>query len=486
MIFGLTHSGKSSLCVTHVEYVWETYHGVSLVYLTDGGGILPQMQTLVERGIARLWRMRTRSAPGLAFETCQRASQGWWPARISPHTGETMPNVPLVPPMTLTYEMRCAQGHTVKTVPSRGMLTVGGVCPTCKQQVTAQTMTVVTHTKRTKGFELVMGVVFDGLSSMGDWMMDDLGERAGRNELGGEKGNLGTIVSGDYASGSTNRASFGFVQTRLQQMVLNSSGIPGLAIRPVWTALTSETSDEGNLQVRGPLLVGQAKTAIAGQWFGDTIETMTEERGGKRYRRMMLQQWIDARNIRHLCGVRSYPAMLPAFLEEEEVQDPRLAFSTFSMAHFYRLREEARRRTEEMLAEKYAGAPGLPDGEMEYGEVAAVVAAPAAAPAPVAPAAPVRPAAPAAAKPAPVATSTPAGPQHPASPAAPPVAAAPRPTPAAAAPVAPPAPPPVAAPAPVAARPVSGPTPAPPAPLRPPAAPARGAVPPPPGRKPGA
>jgi hypothetical protein len=423
LIMGPTHSGKTSLLATFAEYVWKSYQKVTLGYVVDGGGIPPHLQALVNRGIVRIWKMRTRSAPGLAQETCERAAMGWWPRKINPKTGEVEPNVQLVPSIVLKFTLRCPAGHDVKSAPAPAGLQVELSCPTCNMVTSLKNGSVHKSSSRTKGFEQVGAIFYEGATSICSWLLDDMSARAGRGELGGEKGAIGTIVSGDMAFGGTNRAMYGTIQQRIEAMVLNSNSIQNLVIPPVWTALLLEASDEGGLSIAGPQLSGQAKTGAAPQWFGDCLETVVHQGpDGKRYRRIMLQPWTDARGVRHLCGVRSFPSMLPAMLEEEEATNPSEAFREFNLGHFYSLREDARRHTEERYAELYPDAPGLPEGDMEYGEavVSGPVAGPSVAPVTAGP----KPGSAAARA---LAAKAPAVPVAPAAPVVPPVAVAPVP-----------------------------------------------------------
>ncbi len=382
LIMGLTKSGKSSLLATVAEYVYETYGLISLYYLCDGGGFPTQMEALVNRGIVRLWRMRTRSAEGLAHDTCQRAAMGWWPSRIDPRTGVTEPSVRLVPPVTEHVQMLCKNGHLVRSSTNSAALTAGmpitGIpCPTCKVAVTKLDMTSQKYSTRTRGFEQVGAALLDGLSSMISWGMDDLSERTGRQELAGEKGALGgVIISGDLKLAGANRAQYGFMQKRAESLVLTSNSIPGLAIPPVWTALSQEGSDEGNLPIVGPQIVGQAKTAEAGQWFGDTMEAVVVETNDrKKYRRLNLQQYVDTTGRRHLCGIRSYPGYLPPYLEEEDKgEDSTASFVDFSMGRYYQLRDAARLKTEAAYKERFPHAPGIPEGDATFGEEPSVTA----------------------------------------------------------------------------------------------------------------
>lgn len=454
--------GKSSLLATAAEYVWETFGLVSRLYLTDGGGMPTQMQSLQRLGIVQIWRMRTRSADTLALETCQRASMGYWPARINPRTGEVPPNVALVAPITTRFTVTCpADGTVVGVFESQAKIPALMTCAKCKVQVTKTTGHIARTAERTKGFENVGAHLFDGLSSMSSWMMDDMAARSGRNELGGEAGAIKAVASGELIFGGNNRASYGFVQQRLQQMVNHSQAIPGQVIPAVWTALVKDTSENG-LKIKGPNLAGNAATADAPSWFGNCVEATIEVIDNKNWRVLHLQPYIDRDGYRHLCGVRAYPGYMPSVLKDEDLgEETKAPFANFSLKYLHVLLDQARQRSEAEAAAKYANAPGLPPDDLEYlsyGETSA--------PATVAVVKPAAPVVGGGAKPPQV-----VGGPKPAGASAPPVtaptpakpAAVPRPTPAV--PVAPAAPVAVTSASAPASAPVAAPAPAPAAPV---------------------
>lgn len=463
LIMGVTGSGKSSLLATLMRYVWENYHLTTLYYSSDGGGFPTDIQALVQKGICRIFKMRTRdtSDGSLSFETCQRSAQGWWPKSIDPATGETRPGEPMVPPVTDRYEMKCPNGHVVRIVAFPSLL-LAAMCPVCKVHTTKENMTVVRTSHRTKGFETVGAVCYDGLSSMLSWMESDLGQRAGRLEIKGEEAALGgKVISGDLKFGGTTRSHVGFVQSRAQELVLNSLGIPNLVVPPTWTALTLETSDEGGLSVRGPKLSGRAKTDEGPTWFGNCFESMVNTNDKEeRIFRLCLAEFTDTSGVRHLIKNRASPGALPPFLEDPPLkpgQESETAFQQFNLGLVYQLLEQARERAMAQIEQRYPDAPGLAEGIVEVGEavtaglpVGSAPTAPSAAPPAPRPAAPRAPAATTAAG-APAGAGTPASATIPsASPA--PVAAAPAVTPPAAQTHSAPAPrPPVARPRPTPA-----------------------------------
>lgn len=395
-LMGVTGSGKSALLGTLAEYVWHEFHKVTRLYTSDGGGFPSNVQALMQKGIMQVFRMRTRDLPdgSLSFETCLRSTQGWWPKRINPSTGEVPPGVQMVPPITEQYAMGCPNGHLIKTVPFQSLLTAT-MCPTCKQMTDRGNMRVTKTSAITKGFEGVGAVCFDGLTSMLSWMMLDMSARSGRLELKGEEGAIGgKINSGDMKIGGSNRSHYGFAQSRAEEMTLNSLGIPNLVVPPVFTALTLETDDDGDLRIRGMKLAGKAKTDEAPAWFGDCLEAMVLKNDkDERVYRLALSEFVDGDGVRHLIKNRAAPGTMPAFLDDPPLKvgtEGETAFTNFNLGVFFTLRDKARAATELLMDAKYPDAPGLPDGMVEVGEPSgeAGTASPAAAPqgAPKAPA----------------------------------------------------------------------------------------------------
>lgn len=386
LIMGPSGSGKSALLGTLAEYVWETYGLILLLYSSDGGGFPAKVQALAQKGIIRLFRMRTRDTQdgSLSFETCMRSCQGWWPQKINPATGEVAPGVQMVPPITEKYAMSCPNGHLVKSVPFQSLLTAT-MCPTCKVMTDRGNMRVTKEAYRTKGFEQVGAVAYDGISSMLSWMMSDMGQRAGRLELKGEEAAIGgKVISGDMKFGGTTRSHVGFAQSRAEELVLNTLGIPNLVVPPTFTSLTLETDDEGGLSIRGPKLAGRAKTDEAPQWFGNCLEPMVvKDEKDRRVFRLCLNEFVDAAGVRHLVKNRADPGILPDHLEDpplEKGSEEATAFTNFNLGVFFRLLDAGLAHSLQQIEEKYPNAPGLPDGLVTVGESATEppVAAPAA------------------------------------------------------------------------------------------------------------
>lgn len=381
LIMGPTGSGKTALLATLMEWMYQTYGKKSRLVTTDGGGFPTRIQGLMQKGIAQVWRARTRDLPdgSLSFETCLRAAQGWWPRRLNHRTGECPPGEPLVPPITERYAMHCPDGHRIKTVPFQNLLTPQ-MCPTCRVHTTKENMKVAKTAGQTKGFEEIGLVCFDGLSSMLSWMLSDMGQRAGRLELKGEEGAIGgKIASGDLRLGGNTRSHVGFAQSRAEELALNSLSIPYLLHPPVWTALTDEATDEGGLSIKGPKLAGHARTADAPSWFGDCLETaVLKDEKERRVYRLYLAEYVDEVGCRHLCKNRADPGSLPPYLEDPPLESGRereTAFTSFNLGLFRQLQDKALERTTADMDEKYPNAPGAAEGWVEVGEGTAVALA---------------------------------------------------------------------------------------------------------------
>lgn len=373
LIMGPTGSGKTTLLATLAMYVWETFHKISLFYTTDGGGFPTTMQALIQRGIVRGFRMRTRDLPdgSLSFETCLRSAQGWWPEVIDPASCEVEPGVRMIPPVTDQYTMRCPNGHVVKIVPFQSLLTPSQ-CPICKVHTTKENMKVAKVSARTPGFEDVGCVMLDGISSMMSWMLSDMSMRAGRLELKGEEGAIGgKVVSGDLKLGGSTRSHVGFAQSRGEELVLNALSIPHLVVPPVFTALTLETVDEGGLSVRGPKLAGKAKTDEAPAWFGNCLETaVVKNDKDERIFRLYLSEYTDDAGVRHLCKHRGAAGTMPMYLEDPPLKagtEADTALTEFNLGRFFELSDQGLKTTMERIAAKYPDAPGLPAGAVRVG-----------------------------------------------------------------------------------------------------------------------
>jgi len=374
LIIGVPGAGKTSLAAEFSTYLWETFRRVLLLYSWDGGAIPTDVQKRMKQGLIRFWRARTRSAEGLGIETLYLATKGYWPRSINPETGETTPAITMVPPVTTKYAITCPQGHPIASVPAASLI-VNSFCATCKQMIPRDQLRVREDVQRTRGFEAVGGVLFDGLTSMCNVVMEHMDHARGSGQIGGEKAAFGGVVqSGSIKLGGNNRADVGFGQSRAQQFVNNALSIPHLVEGPIFTALTMEATDEGGLSIVGAKLPGRAATDEASSWFGNVAEMgKTTDDTGKSHFTLFLRPFTDAQGRRHLLKTSASPAGLPAMLVDP-AEDAMQAFAIANLGNVFRLLDDDLRRA--LLTNDVIDAPGTPSGIMEYGEAATIEVAP--------------------------------------------------------------------------------------------------------------
>jgi hypothetical protein len=318
LVYGDTGSGKTTLIGTFAKWVWRKFHVVTRLYTYDPGGYSDDILALVKLGIIEVWRVYTRDPQGLRglpSETIQRAAQGWWPAEIDPATGESPLGIRLEePPADLRFAM-------------------------------AQ----------------------DGLTSMCDWSMDDMGQRAAFGTLGGEGSNLKTIESGDLKMGVGNRASVGFVQNKVRNWVLNSLAVRNLVTAPLFTALELKVLDsDRGLPLYGPKIAGQAKTTDVPAWFGATLGSCLEkdEKGNPEWRLHLRDYTYPPTDpTPHKCKIRASAQLptaellrLPSFLSDPIGTEP---LTKFNLGYFFDVLEDIRLKTLARAASEFPEAPGL-------------------------------------------------------------------------------------------------------------------------------
>jgi hypothetical protein len=370
LVIGVSGSGKTSLLATFADYLWETHQKILLLYSWDGGAIPTSIQKRMYQGLIRFWRARTRSAEGLALDTLYFATKGYWPRQINPRTGETNPAVDLVAPVTTKYELYGPNGQLLKTVPTASLIKPT-LLPGTATMVPIEQMTIKESIARTKGFEQVGGVAFDGLTSMCSVVMEFQDRQRGLGLIGGEKSSFGGVVtSGSMKWGGNNRADVGFAQSRAEQFVMNTLSIPGLVESPVFTGLSTEGTDKGGMSVIGVDLPGQAALTAAPQWFGNIAECDTyKDEDGDDHFCLNLQKFTDAQGRVHLLKTSGSPGFVQRLIDPKK-KDNR-PFEQFNLGRYFTMLDQDLHTA---LADEMVGAPGMPDGVMEYGEPAMVEA----------------------------------------------------------------------------------------------------------------
>lgn len=373
MVVGPSGSGKSTLLATLAEWVWANYKKVTRYYSSDPGGYGDKIQALVNVGIIEVWRIRSRDPDamlGLPMETVFRATQGYWPKVIDPATGNTEFGIELVAPRLSYYEMYCKNGHLAKKAQTKASLTSSVVtCETCKVEVSAATCKeILAKSDAAEGFERVGAYCFDSITSMSGWCMQDMAARMAKNQLGGEKAAISTLVSGALTLGGTNRSSVGFVQNLAEGWIQNSNAIKGVVVPPVWTSLELQTTDDNNVPVYGPKIAGIAKTSEIPSWVGNCLgTTIVVGEHGPEWRLYLQQYTKPGDSTPHLCKNRAIPGSLPEYLTEgpiPEKQAKDFEFTKFNLGYFFSLLEAELEKEEGKVRGRYSDLPGLPSGRL--------------------------------------------------------------------------------------------------------------------------
>lgn len=110
-------------------------------------------------------------------------------------------------------------------------------------------------------------VAFEGLASIGEWMMDYFsmsGLKLGMSQ------SFTKVKIGETEYSGLGQDHYGYVQGHLLRCVVNSSSLP--VERVIWTSLETKAKDSiTNDSIIGPSLVGNKKIDRAGQYFGNMI-----------------------------------------------------------------------------------------------------------------------------------------------------------------------------------------------------------------------
>lgn len=355
LLSGASGAGKTSLLATAAKWCWERHKKVSRMYVGDLGGWSDKIGNLVKLGIVEVFKLRTRvgtGGEGLVEETLRLSSLGWWPAEIDSASGDVLPAVTMLPPVETRFKMNCPSGHAVREVTVQREL-VPQVCPTCKVAVSLQNAVIEKSSAVAEHFKHVGLLMYEGLTSCGDWGMTALADRRAKNELAGEKSSIGGFKSGDLFLDGNNRADYGFMQGEAYRWLQNAGSVIGLVRPPIWTALEDLTK---NGDAWGPSIPGSAATAVIPQWVGDYLGVQVVVADGKRYRRLCLSEYRgdDAKPHRYKLRV---DGGMPQWLEDEDnPQQP--VFDNFSLAKYFDMVDAVGAARYEKEKAAYPDAPG--------------------------------------------------------------------------------------------------------------------------------
>jgi hypothetical protein len=365
-IYGDSGSGKSSLADTAAEYGWARYHKITRVTCADLGGFGTKRTRLIRLGIVQAYNPLNHVEP---FETMEDLSKGYWPETIlDPFTGYADPQVKLIPPETTNWSVYCNQGHLVKTVQNKRSLEGFSLqCPTCKAVVNPQNWGRVEElTVRDPWIKHVGLYIFDSGTALEDWAMEDMADKAAKNDPGVKDGNSlsntgARVLSGKYAFGANTQQHYGFSQNRMRAWIKNSRSIPGQVIPAVFTFLEQRATDDNkSISVFGPKISGNAKTPEVPSWVGSCINVSTELNDkGKRVWRMWLVNHTDANsNVPHLAKTRVEPGVLPPYIDDEvDTAGNPVPFSRFNLGYMFDRIEMSLNETAKVDADAFPDAP---------------------------------------------------------------------------------------------------------------------------------
>lgn len=367
-LYGLSGSGKSSLLDTAVEYCWEHFHKIAMIYAADLGGFGSKRLALIRAGLALVYDPRNHVDP---FATMEAISLGAFPAYLLPGGGATQeerergyapPDAELVMPHRRRYAIKGSDGILIRQVYD---------IPTAQTLVAANPgSTIETEVVRSKGFGNVGMRGYDSGTALNEWGMTDLQAQsaAGLLPAGGSGGSaLGSadaLVSGSYKFGTSSKAMFGFLQQRSYGWIANIRSIPDQVVPPVMTFMVemSKGDDEsGGQPVFGPKIAGNARTSSVPGWVGNCCHS-TREQGddGAMHYRLWLVNHVDPRDPRgvpYLAKQRGTPLDMPEYLEDGKDEPP---WTTCSLAYLYSKLDAQVVAIQAELAAKFPDAPGMP------------------------------------------------------------------------------------------------------------------------------
>lgn len=123
-----------------------------------------------------------------------------------------------------------------------------------------------------KTFEEYGGFAFEGGTSFGEFMMEEVTELGALNQIQGAEKAPQQFASGQTRMAGAGMAYYGIVQGRLRRAMNASQKLP---VHVLWTCRESVATDDemvsGYKEIYGPQLIGQALTPHAPAWFGQTI-----------------------------------------------------------------------------------------------------------------------------------------------------------------------------------------------------------------------
>lgn len=370
-VYGDTGTGKSVLLDTAAEYCWTRYHRITRIVAADLGGFGNKRLRLIRLGIIQVYNPLNHIEP---FETTEDLSKGYWPEKILDRdTGFAAPDVRLIPPERTQWVVYCSRGHVIVTTTTKA--TLAGFqrqCPECKgAPVTAQTWgRVEEQNVRSSAINHVGLYGFDSGTSLADWAMEDMSDRAARTDPNVKDGNNlsntgARVLSGKYAFGANTQPHYGFAQNAVRRWIKNSRLIPKQVMPAVWTFLEDRGTDsDKSISVFGPKIPGTAKTHIVPSWLGNCLYA-TKELNAKNqdeHRLYLVNHTDRSSNAPHLAKTRAEPGTfgMPYLADIDPASgEPLKPFTRFSLAYFFDVVDNALNLTAQEDATLFPDAPAF-------------------------------------------------------------------------------------------------------------------------------
>jgi hypothetical protein len=394
-LVGITGSGKTSLGVTAVEEAWEVYQRRTQWYASDLGGWGNKLTSLIRLGICRVWYIRNHVNP---FTTMELASQGYWPeVMLDLETGLAAPDVRLIPPRQVRWQVVCPNNHPVATYDDQAQATaMQKACPTCGVITSvANALRMDRVVVRSAGFKSIGHYVYDSMTQMSEYGLTMLREKSAKGELpaGGTGGAalgsadaLSEVQHGGMVFGTGSKAQYGFMQDRVPTWISNIRGIPDQVLPPtlMFGVEKSKGDDEsGGVAIYGPKIAGNARTAFVPGWLGNCLYVAKEPHNPPEvdeygnvvtHHRLWLVNHVSPKDDTPIVAKhRGEPLGMPDFLEDSG--KPEEAWQRCSLRVFYGLIQRQAVLIEERDRARYANAPALTDSLDEPEEVLEVTAA---------------------------------------------------------------------------------------------------------------
>lgn len=382
-VYGITGTGKSSLGDTAAEYAYERFGATTMCYATDPGGFGNKRLSLIRLGIMRVWDPTNHVRP---FETMELISMGAWPAEIlDPDRGYADPNVPLILPRRMGYNLICPQGHEVQRFDNEAVLNASNVtCPTCG--VITNLSNALRVDKVIIKSKLFVGVglrIYDSVTAMNDRGllielpgMSARGEFSANREGGSALGSADAFRQGTVIYGTGSKSQVGFMQNRSYGWLVNIRQIPDQVVPAIamFGVEQSRVDDEsGGEMLLGPKISGNARTAAVGGWLGNLLHASKEpDADGRMRHRLWLTNHIDPRRpdrIPYVAKHRGTPLGMPDYLEDPWDEDParraELAWTNCSLNKFFTLLEDQFDKVLANDTKRFPDAPGLQKDQAE-------------------------------------------------------------------------------------------------------------------------